>query len=249
MAELLTTDTDLGKVANAIRTKTGESGGLAYPDGFVSKINGIGSYGSDAAGASHILSGKKAYVGNSTVTGNIPSKGATTYNLSASNQTISAGQYLSGAQTIRGVATQNLTAANIKKGVTVYVGDTGSVSRIASITGTCAEAYTSLSQSAECYVPFMYKSGDACTVRFYWYSGNSFRVATTDASSNGQPFIVPRNIKMTYYPTDTSASTKTVTFVTGQVYTIGAYSQNVAHYWGGGLSYDTIFRVTKFENA
>lgn len=48
----------------------------------------------------------------------LPAKGAATYTPGRSNQTIGAGQYLTGAQTIRGDA--NLLAANIKKGVSIF---------------------------------------------------------------------------------------------------------------------------------
>jgi len=52
------------------------------------------------------------------ITGNIQSKAAATYTPGTSDQTISAGQYLSGAQTISGDA--NLVAANILSGKTIF---------------------------------------------------------------------------------------------------------------------------------
>ena len=106
---------------------------------------------SDAtATAGDILSGKTAYVNGSLVTGSITSKEAQTYTPSSSEQTIAAGQYLSGAQTIAAVPTEeksatpsataqeitptegkflskvtvsgdaNLLAENIKSGVTIF---------------------------------------------------------------------------------------------------------------------------------
>ena len=85
---------------------------------------------SDAtATASDILSGKTAYVNGKKITGSIASKAAATYTPGTSDQTIDAGQYLSGAQTIRGDA--NLVAGNIKSGVSIfgvsgnYAGDGG----------------------------------------------------------------------------------------------------------------------------
>ena len=51
-------------------------------------------------------------------TGGIPSKGAATYTPGTSNQTINAGQYLSGAQTIKGDG--NLVAGNIKAGTAIF---------------------------------------------------------------------------------------------------------------------------------
>lgn len=71
----------------------------------------------DATGA-HLLNGKTAYVNGVKVTGSIVSKSAQTYTPTTSDQTISASQYLSGAQTIKGDA--NLTAANIASGITIF---------------------------------------------------------------------------------------------------------------------------------
>lgn len=99
---------------------------------------------SDAdATASQILSGKKAYVNGSLITGNISSKGATSYNPSTSDQTINASQYLSGAQTIRAVTVTNLTAANVANGVTVKIGCSADDDCVASVTGTLSAAVIS----------------------------------------------------------------------------------------------------------
>ena len=75
--------------------------------------------------AGEILSGKTAYVNGTKITGQISSKAAATYTPTTSDQTIAAGQYLSGAQTIKGDA--NLTAVNIAAGVTIF-GVVGSLS-------------------------------------------------------------------------------------------------------------------------
>ena len=61
--------------------------------------------------------------GSGKVTQNVPTKGAQTYTPGTANQTIAAGQYLTGAQTIKG--DPNLKPENIKKGVSI-MGITGS---------------------------------------------------------------------------------------------------------------------------
>lgn len=65
-----------------------------------------------------LLDGVTAYGNGVKYTGSIQSKAAATYTPTTSDQTIAAGQYLSGAQTIKGDA--NLTAANIAAGVTIF---------------------------------------------------------------------------------------------------------------------------------
>lgn len=80
-----------------------------------------GTATSDAtiSAASQLLKGVIAYGKNGVkYTGTIASLAAKTYTPGTSNQTIAAGQYLSGAQTIKGDS--NLKAANIKKGVSIF---------------------------------------------------------------------------------------------------------------------------------
>lgn len=78
--------------------------------------------------------------GNSSVslTASVTTKGAATYNTSASDQTIASGTYLTGTQTIKAVTYSGLSAANIASGVTVKIGDANDDDRIASVTGTLA---------------------------------------------------------------------------------------------------------------
>ena len=67
--------------------------------------------------AGYVASGT---AGNTSVslTASVTTKGAATYTPTTSNQTISSGTYLTGAQTISGDA--NLVAANIKSGVSIF---------------------------------------------------------------------------------------------------------------------------------
>lgn len=71
-----------------------------------------------------MLSGTTAYANGVKYTGSISSKSAQTYTPTTSDQTINAGQYLSGAQTIKGDA--NLSPSNIASGVSIF-GVTGSL--------------------------------------------------------------------------------------------------------------------------
>lgn len=77
-----------------------------------------------------ILNGVTAYGNGTKYTGSIQSKSAQTYTPTTSDQTITSGVYLSGAQTIKGDA--NLVASNIANGVTIF-----------NVTGTLSSATVS----------------------------------------------------------------------------------------------------------
>ena len=298
--EYLTNSDDLKTVADAIRGKTGGTDNLTYPSGFATAIAGIAADCNATAG--DVRNGKTAYVGNAKITGNMTEKAAATYDVSSSDQTISANQYLTGAQTIRRVVTSNiaagnikkgvvvkvgdaadddritavtgtytsdanasdqtissgrylsgnqtirkvtttnLSAANIKKGVTVQVGDSGSATRIANVTGTCVPCTTYMPVSGDCFMPFMFKVAGGTIGSFSW-NGSVF--IFEGAGSVAHSFIVPCNIKMTYYPNDTSALT-TITFSAGTWYTLGAYTNTVA-YINTPSGTIHVWRVTKWE--
>lgn len=65
-----------------------------------------------------MLAGDTAYANGIKYTGSISSKTAQTYTPTTSDQTINAGQYLAGAQTIKGDA--NLQAQYIADGVEIF---------------------------------------------------------------------------------------------------------------------------------
>jgi len=85
--------------------------------------------------AGYISSGT---AGNSSVslTASVTTKAAATYYPSTSDQTISASQYLTGAQTIKGVTVSGLSADKILSGTTVKIGDSADDDRITSVMGT-----------------------------------------------------------------------------------------------------------------
>lgn len=70
------------------------------------------------AQAGDLLQGETAYAGGALVTGTIPTKAAATYTPGTTSQSIAAGQYLGGAQTIAGDT--NLRGANIISGVSIF---------------------------------------------------------------------------------------------------------------------------------
>lgn len=86
--------------------------------------------------AGAMLNGVKGIGPSGEVTGNISSKAAASYLPSASDQTISASQYLSGAQTIKAVVCTNLSAQYILSGVTVKVGCSDDDDSVTSVTGS-----------------------------------------------------------------------------------------------------------------
>lgn len=96
--------------------KAGQICNLVYNGTNFQLLGEGGEYGT--ATASDVLSGKTIGTDAGLVTGTIPSKGVATITPSTTNQVISAGQYLSGDQTILGDA--DLIASNIKDMVSIF---------------------------------------------------------------------------------------------------------------------------------
>ena len=92
---------------------------------------------SDAtATAADVRNGVPFYGASGKGIGAMTEKAAATITPTGSAQTIAAGQYLTGAQTIEGVTTTNLTASNIVAGVTVKVGTASDDDSVLSLQGT-----------------------------------------------------------------------------------------------------------------
>lgn len=138
--------------------------------------------------AGYISSGT---AGNSAVslTANVTTKAATTYNTSTSNQTIASGTYLTGAQTIRAVTTSNLSAANVANGVTITVGDSADADRVASVTGTYTSDATATASDivsgTTAYVAGSKISGSLTVQNFY--TGSS--TPSSSLGSNGDIYL------------------------------------------------------------
>lgn len=92
--------------------------------------------------ADHIRADHSAYDGDGNlIIGTIPDLNATTYYTSTEDQTIAAGQYINGVQTIKAVTT-NITASMIAYNTTAKIGDSADNDRVAAITGTFTGAST-----------------------------------------------------------------------------------------------------------
>lgn len=83
-----------------------------------------------------VRNGKIFFGADGEDSGAMTEKAAATYTPSGSAQTINAGQYLAGAQTIEAVKVTNLQAPNIVAGVTIKVGSATDDDSVAAVTGT-----------------------------------------------------------------------------------------------------------------
>ena len=121
-------------IANAIRAKKGTTDTIVA-DNFPSEIESIASQPSlqsktvSPSTTAQTITPDSGYDGLSQVVVNAisPTKGAQTYTPTTTDQTISSGRWLTGAQTIKGDA--NLVASNIKSGVSIF-GVSGSITPI-----------------------------------------------------------------------------------------------------------------------
>ncbi|WP_407308540.1 hypothetical protein [Desulfosporosinus sp. SB140] len=112
--------TILDSLGNAI-TSGGLKAGIIYSMRYNSTTGNFivqGKGGGGNATAAQLLNGATATVDIGQITGTMPSKSAQTYTPGTAAQTIAAGEYLSGAQTIAGDA--NLVTSNIKKGISIF---------------------------------------------------------------------------------------------------------------------------------
>ena len=145
--------------------------------------------------AGYITNGTAGTVSTSgSKTLQLTTQAAVTYYPSSSDQTISSGKYLTGAQTIKAVATNGINAANIKDGVTIKVGDSADDDRIVSVTGTFTDASTvSTGQTAAAAAQILtgYSAWVDATEVKGSMANNGAVSKTLDATSGNQTYTVP----------------------------------------------------------
>ena len=161
----------LTNTANAIRMAEGSTAAI-NPQDFEAKITALklSVQTADAnATSADILSGKTAWVNGTKISGSIGTKAATTIIPGTSDQTISSGVYLAGAQTIKGDS--NLTADNIKSGTSIF-----------GVTGTYGGSTPNLQSKSVTYTT----NGTATITPDEGYDGlSSVDVAVNVASGGG----------------------------------------------------------------
>lgn len=158
----------------------------------------------NAASASDILSGKKAYVNGSLITGNIPSLASKSYTPGTSNQTISSGRYLSGTQTILGDA--NLVSDNIRSGVNIF-GVNGSYTASNNENGVGIDTSDATATSDDI------RSGKTAYINGVKISGNIVERTASDVTINETSIDIPAGI----YDGTVSKSIPTVDLATPEI--------------------------------
>lgn len=118
--EYLTTDIDLKKVADGIRSRTGKTTPLAFPDGYVTEIGTLTNTSDATAKASEILKDKTAYVAESKLTGTMPNNGAAAIQLSNLGLVdVAEGYYSGGTAKVADAEAAKIIANNIRQGITI----------------------------------------------------------------------------------------------------------------------------------
>ena len=133
---------DLNGIAEVVNEKAGTTGEKYLPQvkQTAKTITPLSSApaksGSDLTASGNVVTVPAGYYAAEATKAVGTSKAAATYTPTSTDQTIAAGQYLAGAQTVEGVVCSNLSAANVKEGVTVKIGTATDDDSVTSVTGT-----------------------------------------------------------------------------------------------------------------
>jgi len=148
--------------------------------------------------AGYVASGT---AGNTSVslTASVATQAAQTIHPSASDQTIAASRYLTGAQTIKGVTVSGLEAGNIKSGVTVKVGDGTDDDCVTSVLGTFEGGATN-------FVTGTFTTGSSAGIE----------TVTIDYSGSGYPIMCIVVVDGGAYESGTEWYTSTQRYAVGQ---------------------------------
>lgn len=140
------------------------------------------------AGAGQILNGYQAIgADGSIITGTIPSQGAQTVTPGRSNQTIAAGRYLSGTQTIAGDT--DLTAGNIRSGVNIF-GVSGSYEGAEVVTEKISSSATS---GNRIILDVSEPIKELCGLNFIGYTSHNLCCFAYPGKTNGELYGIYNN--------------------------------------------------------
>ena len=142
----------------------------------------------------------------------LTTKAATTFNTSASDQSIAAGTYLTGKQTIKAVTTANISAENIKDGIVVKVGDANSAGRIKNVTGIFTDSST-VSSGQTAATAGQILSGYSAWVDGEEVKGNIATKTASNLTASGKTVTVPAG----YYATQVTKDVATAEQATPSV--------------------------------
>lgn len=127
MADYLASSVDLVKIADAIRSKTGGTSSLSFPDEYVSGIESLTNTNDATATDLDVLENKTAYSKGRKLYGSMPNNGAANIELTdLTAKSVAEGYYSGGTAKIADAESSKIIPANIRQGVTV-LGVTGTL--------------------------------------------------------------------------------------------------------------------------
>lgn len=180
-----TSNISAGNIKKGVVVKVGDANNAGRIKNITGTYTTVSS-GQTALTADTLRKGYSGFAnGGAEVKGNMAEKSSATFNVSTSDRTITANQYLTGAQVIKAVTTSNITTDNIKNGVVVKVGDANDAGRIKNITGTYRGTVQTMYASTTTPSDIATTTLDA---DLYWYI-----VAKKDRASDSYKVSVYKN--------------------------------------------------------